>query len=155
MKLSAQEEFGIRCLMSIAKNGSMTIPTLASKEGISQSHVAKILALLKRRGYITSTRGQIGGYALARSADKLFIKDILTSLGGNIYRGDFCERFSGQETECVHMDDCSIHPLWITIQSAIDRALTGMTLDDLVDPKAGINVRVYNGGRSQKAVMVD
>lgn len=144
MKLSAQEEFGVRCLITIAKNGSMTIPALAAKEGISQSHVAKILALLKRSGYVTSTRGQIGGYTLSRSASEMLLKDVLSELGGKIYREDFCDRFTGLEKVCVHDADCSILPLWMSIQKAIDVALNGLTLQDLLEPSAGINVKLFN-----------
>ena len=150
MKLSTQEEFGLRCLIAIAKegeNGSLTIPLLSKREGISQSHVAKLLALLKKGGFVNSNRGQIGGYVLTRRPEEIFVNELLCVLGGRIYREGFCGRFNGQEDECVHMTDCSILPLWFTIQQAVDNAISGMTLRELVNPSAGVNAKFYDSTR--------
>ncbi|ARU39689.1 hypothetical protein CCB80_00435 [Armatimonadetes bacterium Uphvl-Ar1] len=63
MKFSAQEEYGLRCLIALARKGvgqSMTIPEISDQEGLTSSHVAKILAILRRSGFVASTRGQSG-----------------------------------------------------------------------------------------------
>lgn len=152
MKLSAQEEYGVRCLIALGRGGSLTIPSLAKREGISQSHVAKILTLLKKEGFINSNRGQIGGYELSRPSEQMFVKDILSALGGKIYRDGFCDRYIGQEPECVHISDCSIMPLWLTIQHAVDEAIADLTLRDLIDPSAGVNVKIYGSPAHMKTV---
>ena len=51
MKFSAQEEFGLRCMLQIARlgpDGSLTIPEIAKNEGMSTTHVAKLLMILRK-----------------------------------------------------------------------------------------------------------
>ncbi|MCH7945265.1 MAG: Rrf2 family transcriptional regulator, partial [Armatimonadetes bacterium] len=58
MKFSAQEEYGLRCLLALAgaaDEATLTIPVIARAEGLTQSHVAKLLALLRKGGFVNST----------------------------------------------------------------------------------------------------
>ncbi len=137
MKFSAQEEFGLRCLLQIARlgeGGSLTIPEIAKHEGMSPTHVAKLLMILRRDGFLVSTRGQQGGYALARPADKTYVGDVLAALGGRLYDDGFCERHgSGDDAACRHAVDCSVRALWQSIQSAVDNVVATLTLTDLIE----------------------
>lgn len=146
MKFSAQEEFGVRCMIALAREGEhgfLTIPAIAKSEGLSTSHVAKLLAALRKSGFINSHRGQQGGYTLSRPPSQMLVSDLLAALGGRLTHDHFCERFTGQNQECVHTEDCTLLPLWSRIQDAVDGALKGVTLADLLDPSAGVNVRMY------------
>lgn len=137
MKFSAQEEFGLRCLLQIARlgpEGSLTIPEIARNEGMSTTHVAKLLMILRKDGFLVATRGQQGGYALARPADKTYVGDVLATLGGRLYDDGFCDRHNGAE-ECRHHVDCSVRSLWQSIQSAVDNIVATLTLTDLLESK--------------------
>ncbi len=150
MKFSAQEEFGLRCMIAMAREGeggSLTIPMIAKSEGLTQSHVAKLLAILRKSGFVNSHRGQMGGYTLSRPASAIGVSDLLAALGGRLTHDRFCVRFTGQNEECVHTDDCSLLPLWARIQESVDAALKNVTLQDLTDPSAGVNVRLYDDPR--------
>ena len=64
MKLSSQEEYGLRCLLRVGREGtagSVTIPELSRSEGISEPNVAKMMRVLREGGFVNSTRGQAGG----------------------------------------------------------------------------------------------
>lgn len=154
MKFSAQEEFGLRCMIALAKDGEGTIPAIAKSEGLTQSHVAKILAVLRKAGFIISHRGQQGGYTLSRPAEDMKVSDILASLGGRLTTEKFCVRFTGQNDECVHTDDCSLMPLWLRIQESVDAVLRNVTLADLTDPSAGVNVRLYDSPKARELTKV-
>jgi Rrf2 family iron-sulfur cluster assembly transcriptional regulator len=63
MKLSTQEEYGLRCLLQLGRQGddtSLTIAELSQREGISAPNVAKIMRVLRKAGLVKSTRGQAG-----------------------------------------------------------------------------------------------
>lgn len=142
MKFSAQEEYGLRCLLVIAAAGpageaSLTIPEISHKEGLSSSHVAKLLSILRKAGYVTSTRGQQGGYALSRSPENISLRELLECLGGRLYGDTFCARHSGTEDECVHEGDCRLRPLWSQVQSAVDSVLDRFTLADVLKETIG------------------
>lgn len=136
MKFSAQEEYGLRCLIAIAlegPEGSMTIPEISRKEGLTPSHVAKLLAILRKAGFVRSTRGQLGGYTLGKDPAEIPINKVLESLGGRLFSTGFCERHSGNEPECVHESDCLLSPLWASIQHAVDSVINRYTLADVLD----------------------
>ena len=135
MKLTSQEEYGLRCLLRIAREGeggSLTIPKISQKEGISNFYVAKLMRILRRSGLVKSVRGQAGGYALARSADQLVVGEALAVLGGRLYDPAFCEEHSGSESLCTNSVDCSVRSLWRAVQQVIDQVLSKTTLKDLL-----------------------
>jgi Rrf2 family protein len=135
MKLSAQEEYGLRCLLRIGARGdggTLTIPEISRAEGLSPEYVAKLMRILRRGELVTSARGASGGYTLARPADQITVGDALSSLGGRLFERDFCERHAGAESLCTHSIDCSLRSLWQALQTAVDQVLTKTTLKDLL-----------------------
>src|SRR5262245_37776626 len=126
MKLTSQEEYGLRCLLRVGREGaggSLTIPELARAEGISEPNVAKMMRILRRGGFVKSTRGQSGGYSLSRPAEEIVIGHVVATLGGRLYEPAFCEGHSGLERLCTHMPDCSIRSVWRMVQRAVDELL--------------------------------
>ena len=135
MKFSSQEEYGSRCLVRLAREGSgasLTIPEISDAEGLSMPYVAKLMRILRRSGFVTSVRGQAGGYSLARPAEQIVMGDLLAALGGRLYEPEFCQHHSGRERNCLHITDCSIRPVWRTVQLAVDQVLNKMTVKDLL-----------------------
>ena len=135
MKLSAQEEYGLRCLLTLARHpgGSLTIPEIAQSEGIAPHSVAKYLRILRQAGIIESERGQHGGYSLARDASLIPVAEVLSALGGRLYDPGFCDHFTGMEEACQHSSvDCSIRGLWMRVQHAVDGVLSSTSLQDLL-----------------------
>jgi Rrf2 family protein len=135
MKLSAHEEYGLRCLLQIGRHGDrggLTIPQISRLEGLSIHHAAKILHILKQTGFLKSVRGQTGGYTLAKPPEQIFISDVLSTLGGKLYEEDFCSEHRGRVGNCTHTVDCSIRSLWRMLQTAVDEVLSKTTLRDLI-----------------------
>ncbi len=135
MQFSAQEEYGLRCLIRLASAGegaSSTIPEISQAEGISIPYVAKMMRALRDGGLVTSERGQAGGYRLARKAEQISAAQALAVLGGRFYEGQFCERYPGNEDECTHTTNCSIRSLWRAVQTVVDQVLSKTTLRDLI-----------------------
>ena len=139
MKLSAQEEYGLRCLLQMARQNegsSTTIPELSRAEGLSVPNVAKIMRLLRLAGFVSSVRGQLGGYVLARPAAEIMVGDVLSALGGTLYGPGFCKRHAGLQEQCVHDADCSLRALWSSLQKALSDVVGKLTLKDLVRNEA-------------------
>jgi Rrf2 family protein len=135
MKLSSQEEYGLRCLLQVARHDaveSMTIPEIARVEGLSIPHVAKLMRLLRRGGFVKSARGQAGGYKLAQTPDRIKIGEVLAWLGGRLFEPSFCTMHSGIVKLCTHTVDCSIRSLWQSVQFVVDQMLGKVTLADLL-----------------------
>lgn len=143
MKLSAQEEYGLRCLLTLARaepGSSLTIPQIAEAERISGPNVAKLLRVLKAGGFVVALRGQSGGYALARKANEVNVGDVLSCLGGRIFDAAFCGRHSSATRGCGHNSDCSVRSVWRLVQRAVDDVLSRLTLADLLVEESGVSV---------------
>ncbi len=135
MKVSAQEEYGLRCLLRIGSSTSpdgMTIPDISKLEGLTEANVAKLLRILRLGGFIESARGRSGGYKLARSANQIVVGDVLTVLGGKIYEETFCSSHTGAIDVCNHIIDCSMRSLWRSVQNAVNVVLKNLTLLDML-----------------------
>lgn len=135
MKFSSQEEYGLRCLLQLARRGpgaSMTIPEISAAEGLSVPYVAKLVRILRQDGFVKSSRGQSGGYTLTRLPEQIVVGDVLAALGGRIFDSDTCGRYHGTEDMCTHSIDCSIRSLWQAVQREVDQVLSRTTLLDLL-----------------------
>ena len=133
MKFTSHEEYGLRCLLQVARmDGSATIGEVSQAEGISEAYVAKLLRILRIGGFVTSARGMSGGYALARAPEETVVGDVLSALGGRLFEDDFCERHAGTVRDCTHSVDCAVRTLWGRVQSSVDQVLSRTTLRDLL-----------------------
>lgn len=136
MKITAQEEYGLRLLLRIASckdEEGMSIPQLSEAEGLTPPYVAKLSRILRMKGFINSTPGNKGGYVLAMPADKIVINNVLKALGGPMFDTDFCGSHTGIMKFCTNSVDCSSRSLWQMIQFTLDQLLDKITLHDLVN----------------------
>ena len=138
MKISAQDEYGIRVLIRIAKSDQedgMSLPQLSEAEGISNPYMAKITRALRIAGFIQSTRGYKGGYVLAKEPSEIKVGDVLKAMDGALFDERFCNLHTGDFSLCTNSVDCSVRSLWRIIQHSLDKLLDKITLEDLVGPE--------------------
>ena len=147
MKFTSPEEYGLRCLLRIARDGKdhgLTIPEISKTEGISEAYTAKLLRILRLGGFLESSRGQTGGYTLSRKPEEIKISDVLNILGGRLYDDDFCSTYTGEMKICTNSVDCSIRSLWQLIQYSVDNAISKITLMDLISSGENQITRLLN-----------
>lgn len=135
MKISSLDEYGLRCMLQLARlgpDGSTTIPEIAEREGLTVAYVGKLMGLLRQAGMVQSARGRQGGYRLARPASEIAVADLLRSLGGTTWERGGCDRFHGVHEVCVHNSSCTILSLWGALDQVVEQLLGNVTLGDLV-----------------------
>ena len=133
MKVSAQEEYGLRCLLQLARlseGESLTLAQVAEGEGISQANAGKVLWLLNKAGLVASTRGTRGGYALSRPAAEIRLSEVIKVLDEGEVEGH-CKTYPGVLDSCVHTGDCGIRSVIVNVHEVVERALSGITLAQL------------------------
>jgi Rrf2 family protein len=139
MKITAQEEYGLRILIRIARcqnKAGMSIPQLSEAEGLSSPYVAKLTRMLRMEGFINSTPGYKGGYILAVPSESININKVLKALGGALFNSAYCGSHSGTLKLCTNSVDCSVRSLWQMIQFTADQLLDRVTLQDLVSSES-------------------
>ena len=145
MKFTAPEEYGLRCILQIARrgpSGSMTIPELSQRESLTPAYVAKLMRILRRADLVDSTRGQKGGYQLARRAEDISVAEVLAALGGHLYSKDFCSTHSGSRSDCVHLGECSIRSVLSGVERLVQSVLAQCKLSDLLRTEQSMAVWV-------------
>jgi FeS assembly SUF system regulator len=94
---------------------------------LEQPTVAKLLKRLGQAGLVESFRGANGGYRLARAPADISLAAIIEALDGPIGLTE-CSVGRG----CPRRAYCDIADSWQGIGAAIDHALRGVSLADLV-----------------------
>ncbi len=135
MRVTPTEEYGLRCLLQLAREHEggkpLTLPDIASREGLTVPNTAKLLRRLRLAGIITAARGRTGGYTLTRHQGDISLAEALSALDGPIFQSRNCSNFKGIERICVHTKDCSVRTVWSALYALVGSALTKVTLADL------------------------
>ncbi len=145
MKISAQEEYGLRCLVQLASLGegeSLTLPQIAELEGISSANAGKLMWLLNKAGFVNSTRGTKGGYFLARPANEIVLSEIIKVLDEDVLN-KHCESYTGVLDSCVHKGDCGIRPVIVGLHEIVENALSRITLAQLVGNEKSVDAMFH------------
>jgi Rrf2 family protein len=145
MKISAQEEYGLRCLVQLAtleKDQSLTLPQIAKREGVSVANAGKLMWLLNKAGFVQATRGTKGGYSLARPADEICLSEVIKVLDNDEIAGH-CESYTGVLESCVHNGDCGIRSVIVGLHEVVQQALSQITLAQLVGTEKKVDERFH------------
>jgi len=146
MKISAQEEYGLRCLVQLANlspGESLTLPQIAEREGISTANAGKLMWLLNKAGFVQSTRGTKGGYLLARPPREIRLSEIIKVLDSDVV-DNHCENYTGVRDACVHKGDCGIRPVIVGLHEIVENALSQITLSHLVGNEKSVDVMFHS-----------
>jgi Rrf2 family protein len=88
MKVSVKLEYACRVMVQLARShhsGQLAhIGELSEAEGIPPNYLAQILTELREANLIVSRRGKQGGYALARSPDRISVLDVAVAVEGDL-----------------------------------------------------------------------
>ena len=145
MKISAQEEYGLRCLVQLANlpsGESLTLPQIAQREGISPANAGKLMWLLNKAGFVQSTRGTKGGYFLSRPAADIRLSEIIHVLDQDVLT-KHCESYTGVLDSCVHNGDCGIRPVIVGLHEIVENALSQITLAQLVGTESSVDAMFH------------
>ena len=85
MKLTARSEYALLALVYLARHPIdeyISIDTIAKAQGIPPKFLEQLMLALKRAHFLRSTKGQHGGYALAKSPDKISLAEVIRLFDG-------------------------------------------------------------------------
>lgn len=132
LHFSQKIDYGLLLLVELAKSGARVFVSLrevADENGISFFFLQKVASDLRKAGLVNSDRGKNGGYALAKSAKKINLLEILEATSGPLNVMPCLGGASG--TSCARSKRCSIRPGLNFLNQTIIKALSKITLADL------------------------
>ena len=146
MKISAHEEYGLRCLVQLARAEvhaeSLTLNQIANREGLSVANAGKLMWILVKAGLVQSTRGASGGYTLARPASEIRLSEVIRILDEDTV-DRFCKTHAGVLDVCVHTTDCGIRPVIVGLHEIVQQALSEITLAELIGSEKKVDARLH------------
>jgi Rrf2 family protein len=147
MRITTWAEYGLICALHLARRsgtGPVTGRDVAAKEKLPADYVEQILLRMRRAGIVNSTRGARGGYALARAAQDISVRDVIQA--SELTTFDLhCVTHPVDSTRCAEAENCSIRPVWLLLQQRIDEVLEGVKLSDLMADESVVRLRVGLG----------
>ncbi|HEV7860387.1 MAG TPA: Rrf2 family transcriptional regulator [Pyrinomonadaceae bacterium] len=152
MKVSAQEEYGLRCLLQLARANqageSLTLAQIAEREGISVANAGKLLWILNKAGLVQSLRGMKGGYNLLRPASEIRLSEVIRVLDQDEVDAH-CQSYKGVLEACVHTPDCGIRPVIVGLHEIVQNALSEITLAQLLGTEAKVDATLHQIQKAQ------
>lgn len=146
MKISAQEEYGLRCLLQLARadsqGESLSLAQIARLEGISVANAGKLMWILNKAGFVQSQRGTKGGYRLSRPASNIRLNEVISVLDDQRVE-THCKSYAGILDSCVHTGDCGIRPVIVELHQIVDNALSEITLSQLLGTEANVDAVLH------------
>lgn len=133
MRLSLQTDYALRTLMFLGTAAERsTVLQVADFYKISSAHVAKVVHLLGRLGYLRSVRGVGGGIELARPAADIRLGEVIVAVEGHLH---LLECVSTQGV-CVIENHCKLKAIFAEAERLQLAFLNSVTLQDVLLPAA-------------------
>ena len=128
LRISRLTDYATVILASLGGGALESAADIAERTRIGLPTVSKLLKELQHAGLVKSVRGARGGYQLARPATGISAADIIDAVEGPVALTE-CSTGSGM---CGIETTCTVGQGWQGVSQAIRRALTGISLTDLV-----------------------
>ncbi len=142
MRFTTKTEYGVVCMIYIAKHADadkwLTIKEIASHENYPLPYIEKILQGLRQAKILVSHHGNQGGYALARKASEITLKEIIDALEGGTFEV-FCAPSVREDIVCTHFCLCGVKPVWRKTKEILDHFYGSVTLDMLAKNELEMN----------------
>ena len=132
MKLSTRGRYGIHAMYDLAKHygdGPQPLKLIAERQGIPEAYLEQLVAVLKKEGLVTSTRGAQGGYMLSREPEDITVGQILRALEGGL---NLVDCLSGEDT-CGKSCACPSRIVYMKIRDGLNQVADSITLKDMIN----------------------
>ena len=135
MKISTKGRYGLRVMLDLATysvDKHIPLREISGRQNITIKYLEQIMTPLLRAGYVTSFRGNNGGYQLACAPEEVSVGEILRTMEGSLAPVACLE---GEENKCPHKDSCQTLPVWEKLDELIAGYLNSITLAELLTPE--------------------
>ena len=132
IRIPMKVDYGVRALVELALHyGGEQIQTseIAYKQGIPEAYLDQLMTALNRFGFVASRRGPRGGHQLAMDPRDIDLSMVMRTLDSNSSPLDCLI----SPDDCVFSESCAQQEVWKSVEEAVQRLLSGITLADLAN----------------------
>ena len=130
MKISTKGRYALRVMIDLAVNDKgdyVSLKDISNRQEVSLKYLEQVMAMLNKAGYVKSTRGNNGGYRLAKSPEEYKVGDILRKT-----EGDLAPIACVNGEECGKRENCKTFKFWQGLDNVINEYVDSKTLADLI-----------------------
>ena len=130
MKISTKGRYALRVMIDLDVNDRgdyVSLKDISNRQEVSLKYLEQIMAMLNKAGYVKSTRGNNGGYRLAKSPKEYKVGDILRKT-----EGDLAPIACVNGEECGKRENCKTFKFWQGLDNVINEYVDSKTLADLI-----------------------
>ena len=124
-------EYAIKSVLFIAERARpgkyVLLKEIVARSEMPPHFLGKILQTLVRAEILVSSKGRGGGFALARDADRITLRQIVEAIDGH----ERIERCVLGFSKCDDLQPCPQHDAWMEIREQIYSLLNDTTIEDL------------------------
>ena len=138
MKISTRTEYGIRILVTLARaqdGACLSLAEISRREKLPHAYLEQLVGDLRRSGLVNATRGQSGGYRLARPAAEIAMTDAVRALEGPILEMP-CAGANDLE-HCDRPQPCSVHEVFQRVYESLSFSLGATNLAEVAATAGG------------------
>jgi Rrf2 family transcriptional regulator, iron-sulfur cluster assembly transcription factor len=129
--LSRESQYGLEGLVVLARQprGKVMLLSQIAKAGhLPAGFLARTLQKLRRHNVVSSYRGAVRGYALARPANEITLREIFEAIEGpNVFQRCIFSRHPADDG-----DPCRLHEEWAPIVGQLHQTMAKTTLAHVV-----------------------
>ena len=133
MKLTAKSEYALLALIYLARHANsenITSKTVADEQGIPQKFLQQIFFVLKRCGHVKTTKGQTGGYRLAKPASAITLAEVVRLFDGALAPTDSVSHYFYESTPIEH--EKKLIGVFKDIRDYVAKKLETVSIADMV-----------------------
>lgn len=130
MRLTTKGRYAVTAMLDLALHGDLgpvSLAHISERQGISLSYLEQLFSRLRRQNLVSSIRGPGGGYQLSRSADAVYVAEVVDAVSESL---DTTR--CGNKGDCQKGEKCLTHHLWSDLSEQIHQFLSDISLGDLM-----------------------
>jgi Rrf2 family protein len=138
MRISSRTEYGVRILVTLARRhgeGPLSLAGISKAEKLPHAYLEQLVGDLRRADLLTATRGQSGGYQLARAPELISVADAMRALEGPLVEMP-CAGPDNLEA-CDRPQPCSVHEVFQRVHEALEGTLSTTTIAEVAATAGG------------------
>ncbi len=143
MKISTKGRYALRMLLDLAlhqKDEFVSLKEISQRQRISKKYLEQIVPLLNKSNILRTSRGNKGGYMLAKSPALITVGEVLRATEGSLAPVSCLEY---EYNDCPHAEECATLHVWQGLYQVIYQYLDGITLQDILNHNTGIEGNDY------------
>jgi Rrf2 family protein len=134
LQVSRKVDYALRAVIHLAEeeanDRSCALGEIAERERMPRQFLEKIVQQLIHAGLVKSRRGPHGGYALARSAERMTFRDVIEAVEGPISL-NVCV---GDHPDCFLLGACGMNRVWAEGQRRVVDLFENTTIAAVCQP---------------------